>query len=68
MPRDSEKSCLTCRVIGTTVCLGLSAYFVQASSKHSGMHPVGASPMSRVFILACAGGFAALGVARALVL
>lgn len=62
-----RQSCLTCRVIGTTVCLGLSAHLVHTASQQTSGHHAMGSPMSRAFILAFAGGFAALGVARALI-
>jgi len=62
---EKYQSCLSCRVIGTTVCLGVSAHLVYSSTQRRGVGPMAASPMSRAFILAFAGGFAALGVARA---
>ena len=64
---EKSQSCLTCRMIGTTVCLGVSAHLVYSSTKQRGVGPMAASPMSRAFVLAFAGGFAALGVARAVV-
>lgn len=53
--------CTACRVTGTVVCLGLSAYLAAQAYARP---PV--SPAHRAFTLAFAGGFAALGVARAL--
>ena len=53
-----SSSCTSCKVIGTTTCLGLSAYFVVQSKKQ-------ASPVGRTVVLGVAGGLAALGLARA---
>lgn len=61
---DSSRrpDCLSCRITGTAVCLGLSAYLtVQTYARPP------TSPAQRTFTLAFAGGFAALGIARALV-
>jgi hypothetical protein len=58
----SRPDCLSCRITGTVVCLGLSAYL----TLHTYAKPP-TSPAQRIFTLAFAGGFAALGVARALV-
>lgn len=55
----TSKSCLSCKVIGTTTCLGLSAYFVFQSKTHP-------SPIGKTAMLGVAGGLAALGVARLL--
>jgi hypothetical protein len=63
----TDQSCQSCRMIGTTVCLGVSGHLVYTSCSQRGVGPVAARPLYRVFVLACAGGFAALGVARALV-
>ncbi len=54
----SSSACMSCKVIGTTTCLGLSAYFVVQSKTQP-------SPMGRTVMLGVAGGLAALGVARA---
>lgn len=54
--------CLSCKIIGTTVSLGASGYLLQ--TVYSSKPPIG---FHRVLMLAFAGGFAALGVARALV-
>ena len=54
--------CMSCRLIGTTVSLGASVYllaFVYGPKSPVGLH--------RNMTLAFAGGFAALGLARALV-
>lgn len=53
--------CTACRVTGTGVCLGLSAYLTAQTYARPP-----ASTAHRIFTLAFAGGFAALGVARAL--
>jgi len=55
-----DTSCTPCRILGTVVPLGLSAYFVGAARdipRHSSVH--------RIVVLGVAGGCAALGVARA---
>ncbi len=56
---SSSPACMSCRVIGTTTCLGLSAYFVVQSKTQP-------SPVGRTVMLGVAGGLAALGVARSL--
>jgi hypothetical protein len=54
--------CLSCRVTGSVVCGALSAYLLaQHYARPS------ASPIHQRVTLAMAGGFAALGIARALV-
>jgi hypothetical protein len=60
--RSSRPDCLSCRITGTVVCLGLSAYLTLQTYARP---PT--SPAQRIFTLAFAGGFAALGVTRALV-
>jgi len=61
---DSSRrpDCLSCRITGTVVCLGLSAYLTLQTYARP---PT--SPTQRIFSLAFAGGFAALGIARAIV-
>jgi hypothetical protein len=54
--------CLSCRITGTVVCLGLSAYLTAQTYARP---PT--SPTQRIFTFAFAGGFAALGIARAIV-
>jgi Na+/H+-dicarboxylate symporter len=56
----SSPACVSCKVIGTTTCLGLSTYFAVQSKTQP-------SPVGRTVMLGVAGGLAALGVARALV-
>jgi hypothetical protein len=59
---EARPDCLSCRVTGTIVCLALSA----STAVQHYARPA-ASPITRALTLAAAGGFAALGVARALV-
>ena len=54
------EDCLSCRVVGTVTCLGLSGYLALSTYARP---PV--SPLQRFITLAVAGGFAALGVTRA---
>ncbi len=56
-----EGDCWKCRVTGTAVCLGASAYLLAQNYAQPS-----ASRVHRMFTLLFAGGFAALGVARAL--
>ena len=56
----SSKDCLSCKVVGTTVCLGLSGYLTLSTYARPP-----SSPTQRILTLAVAGGFAALGIARA---
>ena len=59
--QSSPVDCLSCRVIGTTVSFGASAFLI--------FHLNGAKPpvgLHRAMMIAFAGGFAALGVARAI--
>lgn len=58
----AQQDCLSCRVTGTVVCLGLSAYLAAQNYARPS-----SSPAHRAFTLAFAGGFAALGIARALI-
>ena len=58
----TQQDCMSCRVTGTVVCLSLSAYLaIQNYARPS------SSPAHRAFTMAFAGGFAALGIARALI-
>mmetsp|Transcript_36474 Transcript_36474/g.115051 ORF Transcript_36474/g.115051 Transcript_36474/m.115051 type:complete len:83 (-) Transcript_36474:361-609(-) len=63
-----QKDCISCKALGCTVCFGTSAYFyafAQGSfGEVLGKPPAGAH---RFATLAFVGGFAALGVARAVV-
>jgi hypothetical protein len=59
--QQQQADCMQCRVVGSGVCLAASAYLV--------MHNFAQQPASRVHravMLAAAGGFLALGIARAL--
>lgn len=60
--KSSGPDCVSCRITGTVVCLGLSAYLTAQTYARPP-----SSPAHRIFSLAFAGGFAALGVVRALV-
>lgn len=55
--------CLSCRVTGTAVSLFISAYLLAQTYAQPAVY----SPMHHRVMLAAAGGFAALGVVRALV-
>ncbi|KAL4859011.1 hypothetical protein ACK3TF_000802 [Chlorella vulgaris] len=57
----NPKDCLQCRVIGTGVCVAASAYL---AVHNYGQPPAG--PVHRAVMLAAAGGFLALGIARAI--
>ena len=59
-PAPSKRDCLGCRVTGTVVCLGVSAYLT--AHHYAAPSP---SPVHRAVMLAVAGGFAAMGVVRA---
>lgn len=59
---NKPHDCLSCRVTGTAVCLCISAYL----AAHEYARPA-ASPIQHRFTLVMAGGFAVLGVMRALV-
>ena len=61
-PPPPYQDCISCRVTGTVVCLSLSAYLTLQTYARP---PT--SPAHRIFSLAFAGGFAAIGIARALV-
>ena len=56
--------CLACRLTGTVVCLGACAYL---AAHHYGQAPASTGPAHRAVMLAAAGGFLALGIARALI-
>jgi hypothetical protein len=56
-----KEDCLSCKVTGTAVCLGLSGYLVAKQYAQ----PVG-SPSTKVLTLAVAGSLAAMGIARAI--
>ena len=58
------KDCLACRLTGTVVCLGASAYL---AAHHYGQPTASTGPAHRAVMLAAAGGFLALGIARALI-
>jgi hypothetical protein len=58
------KDCLACRLTGTLVCLGASAYL---AAHHYGQAPASTGPAHRAVMLAAVGGFLALGIARALI-
>ena len=58
----NKGSCMSCRVVGTSVCLGVSAYITLRTLTQNP-----ASPSQRIFNLFMAGGFAALGIARGMV-
>lgn len=60
--RRKITDCLSCRVIGTVVPLAASGYLL--AFKYSRKPPQG---LHSIFTLAFAGGFAALGVTRALI-
>jgi len=57
---SSNGDCLSCRITGTIVCTGLSSYMVLSTYANPPR-----SPILRSLTLACAGGLAALGLARA---
>jgi hypothetical protein len=63
-PGPGPKDCLACRLTGTVVCLGASAYL---AAHHYRQPPVSTGPAHRAAMLAAAGGFLALGIARALI-
>eukprot|EP00890_Picochlorum_soloecismus_P000389 jgi/Picsp_1/1350/NSC_04830-R1_---NA--- len=60
--RSSNGDCLSCRITGTIVCTGLSTYMVISTYANPPR-----SPIQRSLTLLCAGGLAALGLARAVV-
>lgn len=62
MASRNEGGCLSCRVVGTGVCLGLSVYI---TLRTLAQNP--ASPSQRIVNLFMAGGFAAMGIARGIV-
>jgi len=55
------EDCLSCRVTGTVVSLALSAYLAVETYARPP-----SSPLHRKFMLLFSGGFAALGIGRAL--
>ena len=62
LKEQEDASCLACRVTGTVVCLGSSAYLttlLYGSSPPRGLH--------RGMTIAFAAGFAAMGVVRAFI-
>lgn len=61
-PGDRQQDCLQCRMIGTGVCLAASAYLLVSNWAQP---PVGRT--HRAVMLGAAGGFLALGIARALI-
>ena len=61
-PPPAAQDCLGCRVTGTAVCLGASAYL----TAHHYARP-SPSPTHRVLTLAVAGGFAAMAIVRAFI-
>lgn len=58
----APQDCMQCRVIGTGVCLAASAYL--AAGNYAA--PVGTGRAHRAVMLFAAGGFLALGIARAM--
>jgi hypothetical protein len=62
MSTAGQPDCTSCRVVGTTVCLGTSATL--AAQLYRGVPPV-RSPVHRAALAAFSAGFAALGVLRA---
>ena len=58
---EQPQDCMKCRVIGASVCLAAGAYL---TLQHWAQPPTGR--VHRAFMLAAAGGFCALGIARAL--
>ena len=58
---EQRQDCMQCRVIGASVCLAASTYL---TLQHYAQPPTGR--VHRAFMLAAAGGFCALGIARAL--
>lgn len=58
---EQRQDCMQCRIIGASVCLAASTYL---TLQHYAQPPSG--KVHRAFMLAAAGGFCALGIARAL--
>ena len=58
---EERQDCMQCRIIGASVCLAASTYL---TLQHYAQPPTGR--VHRAFKLAAAGGFCALGIARAL--
>lgn len=61
-PAAPQQDCMQCRVIGAGVCFAASAYL---TASNYAVPPSGR--VHRAVMLAAAGGFAAMGLARALV-
>jgi hypothetical protein len=59
---SSGEDCWRCRAVGTVVCIGASAYL---TAQNFANPP--ASRAQRIFTFMFAGGFAALGFARAII-
>lgn len=64
MAGAEDGDCTSCRVIGTTVCLGTSGTL--AAQLYRGV-PAVTGPAHRVVLLTFTAGFAVLGVVRAVI-